>query len=128
MIESDNTKTKGITSIDKEKVEIKIPLNNGSFWVKEYNKSDLIHQLIEDFKGENNEEIPEEYINDWKEKNGSFKMTDEIRTLLPNEVNGSFIFSEIFISTLISIPPVFVQNLLCFFVNVSQNYVSIFKL
>ena len=94
MIESDNTKTKGITSIDNEKVEIKIPLSNGSFWVKEYNKGDLIHQLIEDFKGENNEDIPEEYMNDWKEKNGSFKNTDEIRTLLPNEVNGSFIFSD----------------------------------
>ena len=76
MIEYNNAKTMGITSIDNEKVEIKIPLTNGGFWEKEYNKSDLIQQLINDFKEENNEDIPEEYMNDWKEKNESFKMTD----------------------------------------------------
>ena len=94
MIEQDNIKTIGITSIDNEKVEIKIPLKNGSIWEKEYNKSDLIQQLMNDFKEENNEEIPEEYINAWKEKNDSFKETDEIRTLLPNEVNPSLILSQ----------------------------------
>ena len=94
MLEQDNIKTIGITSIDNEKVEIKIPLKNGSIWEKEYNKSDLIQQLMSDFKEENKEEIPEEYINAWKEKNDSFKETDEIRTLLPNEVNPSLILSQ----------------------------------
>ena len=94
MIEYNNTKTMGITSIDNEKVEVKIQLTNGGFWEKEYNKSDLIQQLISDFKEENNEDIPEEYINDWKEKNESFRMTDEIRTLVPNEVNTCLVFSQ----------------------------------
>ena len=94
MIEYNNTKTMGITSIDNEKVEVKIPLTNGGFWEKEYNKSDLIQQLISDFKEENNEDIPEEYINNWKEKNESFRMTDEIRTLVPNEVNTCLVFSQ----------------------------------
>ena len=94
MIEYNNTKTMGITSIDNGKVEVKIPLTNGGFWEKEYNKSDLIQQLINDFKEENNEDIPEEYMNDWKEKNESFKMTDEIRTLVPNEINTCLVFSQ----------------------------------
>ena len=33
-------------------------------------------------------------MNDWKEKNESFKMTDEIRTLVPNEINTCLVFSQ----------------------------------
>ena len=94
MLESKIIGTMGITSIDNEKVEIKIPLRNGSFWEKEYNKSDLIQQLIDDFKEENNEDIPEEYMNNWKLKNVSFQGRDEIRALLPNEEKLSFIISQ----------------------------------
>ncbi len=78
--------TKGIHPQEGEKVLIKIPLQNGGFWQREYNQTDIIQNVIDDFKELNNEEIPEEYMSDWKHKNQSLKMTDEIKTLLVNEI------------------------------------------
>ena len=82
-----NVETKGITVLNDEKVIIKISLNNGGFWEKEYNKNDIMEKVINDFKDDNNEDIPEEYMNDWKQKNESLKMDDQIKTLLVNEIN-----------------------------------------
>ena len=91
MIHFSRTRTKGIIPQDNEKVIIKIPLKNGKFWEKEYNQNDTIEKVINDFKEENNEEIPEEYIEDWKYKNKSLNMDDEIKTLLVKEVQTIFI-------------------------------------
>ena len=80
------TKTKGIIPQNNEKVIIKIPLKNGTFWEKEYNQNDNIENIINDFKEDNNEEIPEEYMEDWKYKNKSLNMDDKIKTLLVEEI------------------------------------------
>ena len=80
------TKTKGIEPKNNEKALIKISLKNGNFWEKEYNQNDLIGKVIEDFKQENQEEFPEEYMADWKHKNKSLDFSNEIRTLLVNEI------------------------------------------
>ena len=79
-------KTKGIELKNNEKVNIKIPKKEGGFWEREYNQSDPIENVINDFKRENDEEFPEEYITDWKHDNESFNLKAEIRTILPIEV------------------------------------------
>ena len=79
-------KTKGMEIKNDEKVLIKISLKNGEFWEKEYNQRDKIQKVVDDFKEENNEEIPDEYISDWKHKNQSLNFDDELKTLLANEV------------------------------------------
>ena len=76
------TKTKGILLQSDDRVLIKISLKDGGFWEKEYNKTDIIQNVINDYKGQYNEEIPEEYMSDWKHKNQSLKMNDQIKTLL----------------------------------------------
>ena len=79
-------KTLGIEPKNEEKVFIKIPLETGDFWEKEYFQNDLIGNVINDFKTENHVDIPKDYIMDWNCKNKSLKMTDQIKTLLVNEI------------------------------------------
>jgi hypothetical protein len=71
-----------------------LPLQNGGFWKREYNKSDLIQKIINDFKEENNEDFPEEYMAYMKKKNESFKMNNEIGILLINKEKSDLIFSK----------------------------------
>ena len=85
------TKTKGILLQSDDRVLIQISLKDGGFWEKEYNKTDIIQNVINDYKGQYNEEIPEEYMSDWKHKNQSLKMNDQIKTLLANEIPTIFI-------------------------------------
>ena len=94
------TQTKGIIPQNNQKVIMKIPLKNGHFWEKEYNQNDTIGKVIDEFKKENNEEIPEDYMTEWKHKNNSLKMTDEIRTLLINETPTLLIDHETLIKPL----------------------------
>ena len=68
------------------KVFIKIPLENGGFWQKEYFQNDLIGNVVNDFKAENHVDIPQDYFLDWNFKNKSLKMTDKIKTLLNQEI------------------------------------------
>ena len=95
------TKTKGIEPKNDEKALIKIPLKNGEFWEREYKQSELIGKVINDFKEDNNEEFPEEYMADWKHKNNSLNLSDEIKTLLVNEVPTLVIDHNIKIKPLI---------------------------
>ena len=87
-------KTLGIEPKNEEKVIIKIPLEKGCFWEKEYFQNDLIGNVINDFKEENNVDIPKDYFMDWNCKNKSLKMTDKIKTLLVQEVPTIFFNPE----------------------------------
>ena len=79
-------KTLGIEPKDEEKVFIKIPLESGGFWEREYFQNDLIGTVINDFKEENHVDIPMDYFMDWNCKNKSLKMTDKIRTLIVPQI------------------------------------------
>ena len=79
-------KTLDIETKNDNKVYIKIPLENGGFWQKEYYQNDLIEKVIQDFKAENHVDIPQDYFMDWNFKNKSLKMTDKIKTLLNQEI------------------------------------------
>jgi hypothetical protein len=79
-------KTMDIETKNDNKVYIKIPLENGGFWQKEYYQNDLIEKVIQDFKAENHVDIPQDYFMDWNFKNKSLKMTDKIKTLLNQEI------------------------------------------
>ena len=79
-------KTLGIEPKNEEKVFIKIPLENGGFWEREYFQNDLIGNVINDFKAENHVDIPQDYFMDWNCKNKSLKMTDKIKTLIVPEI------------------------------------------
>ena len=85
------TKIKGIQQLNDDKVLVQIHLKNGKLWTKEYNQNDNFESIKNDFKLENNENIPEEYISDWKIKNESLKMTDKINTLLYKEIPNLFL-------------------------------------
>ena len=79
-------KAKGLLPINEEKVLAKIALKNGNLWEKEYYQSDQIENIINDFREDNKEEIPEEYIKDWKNKKQSLKMDEKIKTLIIKEI------------------------------------------
>ena len=79
-------KTLGIEPKNEEKVLIKIPLESGGFWKKEYFQNDLIGNVINDFKEQNHVDIPKDYFMDWNCKNKSLKMTDKIRTLIAPQI------------------------------------------
>ena len=79
-------KTMDIETKNDNKVYIKIPLENGGFWQKEYYQNDLIEKVVQDFKAENQVDIPQDYFMDWNFKNKSLKMTDKIKTLLNQEI------------------------------------------
>ena len=78
--------TLGFEPKNDERVFVKIPVENKGFWEKEYSQNDLIGNVINDFKAENNVDIPKEYIMDWNYKNKSLKMTDPIKSLLVHEI------------------------------------------
>ena len=80
------TRTLDIGAKTDNKVFIKIPLESGGFWQKEYFQNDLIETVIKDFKAENHVDIPQDYFMDWNFKNKSLKMTDQIKTLLNQEI------------------------------------------
>ena len=88
------TKTLGIEPQNNDKVLIKIPLESGVFWEREYLQNDLIGTVVNDFKKENNVDIPKDYMMDWSCKNKSLKMTDKIKTLIVQEVPTIFFNPE----------------------------------
>ena len=54
----------GLEVINEEKVFVKIPLENGGSWEREYFQNDLIGNVIKDFKAENHTDIPKEFFMD----------------------------------------------------------------
>ena len=66
-----------------DKIKISVPIDENNKWIKEYNGEEKIEKLIEDFKKENNQEIPEHVIMKWKMGNNTLNLNDPIKTLLP---------------------------------------------
>jgi hypothetical protein len=85
------TNEKCFESQSNNKVIIKIPLDTEGFWEKEYNKNDLIKQIVQDFKSENFIDIPDDYFLDFYFQNKTLKMNDPIKTLLNNEIPTIYI-------------------------------------
>ena len=82
----DKIKTLDIKSKNEEKVFIKIPLESGGFWQKEYYQNDTIENVINDFRTENHADIPQDYFLDWHFNNRSLKMSDKLKTLINQEI------------------------------------------
>ena len=80
------TRSLDIEAKNDEKVFIKIPLEKGGFWQREYLQNDIIQNVVDDFKAENHFDIPQNYFMDWNFKNQPLKMTDKIKTLINQEV------------------------------------------
>ena len=78
--------TMDIEKKSNNKALIKIPLETGGFWQKEYLQDDLIETVVQDYKIENNIDLPQEYFLEWYFKNKSIKMTDKIKNLLNQEI------------------------------------------
>ena len=100
----ERNKTMDISSKTDNKVFIKIPLETGGFWQKEYLQNDLIETVVNDFKNENHVDIPQDYFEDWNFKNKSLKMTDKIKTLLNQEI------PTVCINQVIKKKPLFLTN------------------
>ena len=84
-------KAKGISPLNEEDCKVQIPLKNGELWEKVYNQTAKMESIINDFKQQTNEEIPEEYIEDWKTKNQSFNMNSEIKSLITKEIPNLYL-------------------------------------
>ena len=82
----DKIKTLDLKPKNDEKVFIKIPLESGGFWQKEYYQNDVIENVINDFKTENHTDIPQDYFLDWHFNNRSLKMSDKLKTLINQEI------------------------------------------
>ena len=70
-----------IDIINKNNVSIKIPLNKKKVWEKKYNKNELIGTVINDFKKENQLNLPEEYFNELNYFNKKISLEDKISSL-----------------------------------------------
>ena len=68
-----------------DKIKISVPIDENNKWIKEYNGEEKIEKLVEDFKKENNQEIPEHVIMKWKMGNNTLNLNDPIKTLLPKK-------------------------------------------
>ena len=84
-------KAKGISPLNEEECKVQIPLKNGELWEKVYNQTAKIESIINDFKQKTNEQIPEEYIKDWKSKNQSLNMNSEIKSLIKKEIPNLYL-------------------------------------
>ena len=80
-----------IESKNDDKVIIKIPLETGGIWQKEYDQNDIIENVIKDFKSENNIDLPQDYFIDLNYRNQSLKITDKIKSLLIHEIPTVYI-------------------------------------
>ena len=76
-----------IDVINKNKVNVKIPLNNGKIWQKGYDKNDVIGTVINDYITENKLDLPEDYFSNLRHFNKLVNLHDKISTLLPKELN-----------------------------------------
>jgi hypothetical protein len=65
------------------KVLIVVPLEDGSKWIKEYDKDEQISQIVDDFKNENNMNLPNNIILDWKFNDEPLDLEAKIQTLIP---------------------------------------------
>ena len=88
-------KAKGIQLKNDEIVKVQIPLKNGELWEKEYYQKDKIENIINDFKQQTNEDIPEDYISDWKTKNQLLNMNSEIKSLITKEIPNLFLSNNL---------------------------------
>ena len=84
-----------IEALDNNRVIIRIPFKDGAFWEKEFNQNDTIGQVAQDYKNENNIEIPKDYFMDWSCKDRPIEMTDQIKSLLNFQVPTLFISPEL---------------------------------
>ena len=84
-------KAKGISPLNEEECKVQIPLKNGELWENVYKQIVKIKSIINDFKQKTNEEIPEEYIKDWKTKNQSLNMNAEIKSLITKEIPNLYL-------------------------------------
>ena len=81
-----------INIITKDKVEVKIPITSGKnknkIWQKEYNKKELIGTVINDYLIENELNLPDDFFSELKCFNKSVSFQDEIKSLLPQEIEA----------------------------------------
>ena len=74
---------------------MRIPLKDGTFWQKEFNQNDTIEKVAQDFKKENNIEIPKDCFMGWNCKNHQIEMTDKLKSLLNYQIPTLCINPEI---------------------------------
>ena len=72
-----------IDIINKNKVNVKIPLNKKKVWQKIYNADEKIGDVLNDYITENKLNISEEYFNEIKYFNKKISLQDKISSLLP---------------------------------------------
>ena len=81
----------GFDSNYNNRVLIKIPIDTGDFWQKEYNQNDLIGQISRDFKSDNHIDTPDDYFIDFYFQNKELKLNDPIKSLMNYEIPTLYI-------------------------------------
>ena len=72
-----------IDVIDKNRVNVKIPVNKKKLWQKEYNNNELIETVINDYIKENKLNLPNDFFDELRCFNYKVSMKDQISTLIP---------------------------------------------
>ena len=96
-IDEENDFAIDIDVINKNKVNVKIPVNKNKLWQKEYDNNELIGTIINDYISENRLNIPNDFFNELRCFNNKVNMEDKISTLLPigDESNDVYQGSDI---------------------------------
>ena len=83
-----------IDLINRNKVNVKIPVKKNKYWQKVYNKNELIKSIIEDYLKENKLKLPEDYFNELRCFNKEVNLEDKISSLLPDDSLDENYFDE----------------------------------
>ena len=81
-----------IDVVNKNKVNVRIPVNKKNTWQKEYYNNELIGTIINDYINENRLNLPDDFFNELRCFNYKVSMEDQISTLLPMDDESKNIY------------------------------------
>ena len=93
-IDNINTQNK-IGEDEPEQVLIVVPMDDGTNWVREYDKGEPLQYIVDDFKEDKGENLPENTKLDWKFNEDPLDLNAKIESLVPQLQPTVFLDLEI---------------------------------
>ncbi len=80
---------------ESEQVLVVVPMDDGSNWVREYYKGEPLQYIVDDFKEDKGENLPENTKMDWKFNEEPIDLKSKIESLVPQLQQTVFLDLEI---------------------------------
>ena len=80
---------------ESEQVLVVVPMDDGSNWVREYYKGEPLQYIVDDFKEDKGEKLPENTKLDWKFNEEPIDLKSKIESLVPQLQQTVFLDLEI---------------------------------